>query len=217
MKDFNWKDWLAEYNQNLIGHFDFTESSTFVEPDITPELIGSGWLGYRGAFETELTQLETRLGIQLPPSYRAFLATSNGFRQPGRIVPRLYSTEEIDWLKVKDPEAIDGWILGATLEAAFYGPVPSIPDEEYFIYDKKQDSSNLRPEHLRTALQISARETVGTAIYLLNPQVITAEGEWEAWFFAHWLPGATRYRSFLDLMQSEHGSLLEEINSGKVE
>ncbi|MET8862730.1 hypothetical protein ABZW11_07205 [Nonomuraea sp. NPDC004580] len=40
---------------------------------------------------------------------------------------------------------------------------------------------------------------------LLNPRVRTAEGEWEAWFHAPWLPGAHRYRTFLDLMEREHG------------
>ncbi|MEV4569458.1 hypothetical protein AB0K12_37330 [Nonomuraea sp. NPDC049419] len=39
---------------------------------------------------------------------------------------------------------------------------------------------------------------------LLNPRVRTAEGEWEAWFHAPWLPGANRYRTFLELMEDEH-------------
>ncbi len=47
-----------------------------------------------------------------------------------------------------------------------------------------------------TALEISDHEVSGSAVYLLTPQIITPEGEWEAWFFAHWIPGAERYRSF---------------------
>jgi cell wall assembly regulator SMI1 len=31
-----------------------------------------------GASEAEIAALEARLGVQLPPSYRAFLAISNG-------------------------------------------------------------------------------------------------------------------------------------------
>lgn len=41
-------------------------------------------------------------------------------------------------------------------------------------------------------------------VYLLNPRVVTPDGEWEAWYFAHWLPGAVRYRSFWDLMNDEY-------------
>ncbi|HEY3110361.1 MAG TPA: hypothetical protein VGL23_16490 [Chloroflexota bacterium] len=39
--------------------------------------------------------------------------------------------------------------------------------------------------------------------------MVTPEGEWEAWFFANWYPGASRYRSFWELMQAEHASFLE--------
>lgn len=28
-------------------------------------------------------------------------------------------------------------------------------------------------------------------------------GEWEAWYLAHWLPGAVRYPSFWHLMNDE--------------
>ena len=48
-----------------------------------------------------------------------------------------------------------------------------------------------------------------SAIYLLNPEVVTAEGEWEAWLFANWLPGASRYRSFAELMEAEYRTFRE--------
>ena len=48
-----------------------------------------------------------------------------------------------------------------------------------------------------------------SAIYVLNPQVVTAEGEWGAWFFANWQAGAVRHRSFWDLMQAEYQSFLD--------
>ena len=59
----------------------------------------------------------------------------------------------------------------------------------------------MRNEYLRHTLEVSGE---GDGIYLLNPKVITADGEWEAWFFATWLPGARRYRSFWELMQDEY-------------
>ena len=54
-----------------------------LEDEIAPEVIASRWLGYPGATEEQIMNLETRLGRKLPPSYRAFLKASNGFRQPG--------------------------------------------------------------------------------------------------------------------------------------
>jgi len=57
---------------------------------------------------------------------------------------------------------------------------------------------------------LTISEPGDSAIFLLNPEVVDANGEWEAWFFANWYPGAARYRSFWDLMQEELKSLVRE-------
>jgi hypothetical protein len=84
--------------------------------------------------------------------------------------------------------------------------IPSVLGEEYFVYGEAQDCSKLRVEYLQTVLEIS--DLGDSAIYLLNPQVITEDGEWEAWFFCKWLPGADRYRSFREMMQTEYKNFL---------
>ena len=61
-----------------------------------------------------------------------------------------------------------------------------------------------RIEYLESAVEVS--DIGDSAIFLLNPQVVTPDGEWEAWFFANWLPGASRYRSFGELMETEYHS-----------
>jgi hypothetical protein len=38
-------------------------------------------LGFSGATEAQLAAAEARLGCRLPPSYRAFLESTNGLRQ----------------------------------------------------------------------------------------------------------------------------------------
>ena len=83
----------------------------------------------------------------------------------------------------------------------------SVSDEKYLVYGEEQEQDIMRVEYLQTALEIS--DTGDAAILLLNPQILTMEGEWEAWFFASWLPGAKRYPSFWDMMQSEHQSFLD--------
>jgi len=65
-------------------------------------------------------------------------------------------------------------------------------------------NTHLRPEYLATTLQISEIEEGGSAVYLLNPKVMTEDGEWEAWLWANWRPKAMRFRSFFDLMEEEH-------------
>ena len=45
-------------------------------------------------------------------------------------------------------------------------------------------------------------------IYVLNPLVVAPDGEWEAWRFANWIPGAERFPSFELLMRAEHALFL---------
>jgi hypothetical protein len=183
-----WQRWLAEWNREILAHYDPTEHNAFVDTTlVTPAVLSSGWLGFPGASEAQLAELELRLGVTLPPSYRSFLRASNGFLQPGVIVPRIFSAKEVSWLRDIDPGTIDAW-TDASPDA--------VVDPDEFV------------QYLPTALQVSARETVGTAMYLLNPRVTTADGEWEAFFFAHWVPGVRRFPSFWALMEAELQDLL---------
>jgi len=195
MSTADWESWLAQWNRELLEHLDLTHYNAFIEPDITPEIVATGWLGYPGATDDQITRLEARLSLTLPPSYRAFLTVSNGFRQPGVIVPRLLPLEEVDWFRVRNQDTIDSWVTG--LERSLR-EAPHVLETEPDPFER----------YLPAALEISAYETVGTAIYLLNPKIVTLEGEWEALYFAHWIPGAERYPSFWELMQAEREGFL---------
>ena len=203
MDESKWQAWLSDWNQILIEAFQ-THSSG-IQSATVQSIPPSGWLGEPGATPQELDVFEAKLNVKLPPSYRSFLAASNGFEQPGCFVPRIFSTSEVAWLKDSDPAGITAWIEGEN----YGGPPTAILDDNYFVYDENQRTEILRTEHLWQCLQISAREEAGTAVYLLNPAVKFPDGEWEAWFWAHWLPGARRYRSFWDMMQEERQSFIE--------
>lgn len=184
-----WESWLQGWNRELLARYDPAEADAFVDPQVTPEVVASGWLGCPGATEEQLDELEARLGRTLPPSYRSFLQVSNGFLQPGVIVPRLLAAHEVQWLRESDPDTINAWTEVGSRTAGAIAP----DGFERF---------------LPTAIQVSARETVGTAMYLLNPEVVSADGEWEAFFFAHWVPGVRRFPSFRALMQAELEDLI---------
>jgi hypothetical protein len=161
--------------------------------ELPDDVRASGWLGFPPATEQELDELEARLQIPLPPSYRSFLRTSNGWRRTTHAIDRLRSTPHVRWFKDEKD-----WFGGFTRPASVASEPPT-PDAEYFAYTTPQD---FRPQHLRETLQIS--DVGDAAVYLLNPQVIGKDGEWEAWFFANWLPGVHRYRSFLEMMVAHH-------------
>lgn len=197
MSDFDWAAFWREYNQELLASAHLAEALRYRDDEGLQAATAAGWLGRPGATEEQLRSVEARLGSPLPPSYREFLAFSNGWWYPSGFIPRLWRTDEIEWLAVSDPHVIEAWSIGE----------PG-GDEEYFVYGEDQSTLTVRPEYLRRALRISEREFGGTAMYLLIPDVVTPEGEWEAWMLAHWLPGAQRYRSFRELMEDERKSFL---------
>jgi hypothetical protein len=205
MSSFDWESFLKQWSQKILESIDHHQEK------LPPEVIESAWLGYPGATEAEIARAEARLGITLPPSYRAFLKVSNGWRQTTPFINKLWSIKEIEWFNVRHSDWIHTLIEKTghpstdSLNASILPP--SITNEEYFVYGDAQDCSKVRVEYLQTALEISKCEEA--AIYLLNPQVITEDGEWEAWFLGDWLPGADRYPSFQAMMQAEYESFLD--------
>ncbi|MDB6058460.1 MAG: hypothetical protein JWO95_2304 [Verrucomicrobiales bacterium] len=153
------------------------------------------WPGAPAAALDQIVQTETRLGIQLPPSYRSFLQASNGWTQASRSVPILLPIEKIQWFRKAHRE----WI-----QAYQFSPALDLPESEYFDY-ANADSIQFHPKHLQHTLSIS--EIGDDGVILLNPMVVWPDGEWETWFFANWLPGAQRFRSFADWFEHEHADL----------
>lgn len=186
----DWKQFLSQWSQELIR--------SRLCKNFPDDVVASGWLGFPGASEADLESLENRLGQRLPPSYREFLQVSNGWRLTTSFVSNLWPNGKVEWLKKRHPDVIEAWTQ--------FGGEISVSDEEYFVYGEEQDPAALRSEYLDSALAVS--ELTDNGMYLLNPQVINAAGEWEAWFFASWLPGAQRYQSFWDLMVAEHEAFL---------
>jgi len=187
MTETEWKSFLTEYNLELLSYEPVVEA-------LPREIIKVGWLGYAGASEEEVAATEKLLTTRLPPSYRAFLKTSNGWRFPSISIFDLLPAAKVVWFREQNQEWID----------AYVGPsadLPPLSDKEYFVYGGKQDCIKFRTEYLQTALQVS--DVGDGAVVLLNPKVVTAEGEWETWFFANWLPGAFRYRSFAEWFAAE--------------
>lgn len=184
-----WLELLKQINQEILSDPDFIDGN--LSGMVTPAQRQAGWLGAPGASETDLLQVEQRLQINLPPSYRWFLQASNGFGPVEQLIWRLRPTQEVDWLVNTDADLVALWEQDVD-------SIPSVPDEDYFRYDDSQIAGQAQGEYFRGLLMISDWGDAG--FWALNPAV-QHNGEWEAWYFANWLPGAMRYRSFADLVK----------------
>lgn len=154
-----------------------------------------GWVG-RVPTSKRSARLRTAWAPYSPASYRQFLLTSDGWLNTTSDIERILSAHEVGWTRDLDPDLVTVW-------SEADGAGARIADEEYFVYGEAQAPFLLRPEYMPHTLKIS-HTPEATDVYLLNPCVVTADGEWEAWFVAHWLPGAVRYQSFWDLMNDEY-------------
>jgi hypothetical protein len=205
---FRWREFLAQFSRDLLGDQAIREM-------LPKNVVSSEWLGYKGASESQIAALEKRIDKALPPSYRSFLAETDGWRNCGAFIYNMLPCSEVRWFRERNQQWIDAYVFP---EKSFVGadgkpppPQRALTDKEYLKYGSKQDSCHIRPEYLQWALEIS--DVGDSAILLLNPLTVTEAGEWEAWFFANWAAGADRYRSFRDLMQGEHKSFLKLLRS----
>src|SRR5438876_777044 len=125
MTESEWKAFLTGYNSELLSYEEVVEA-------LPREIIKAGWLGYAGASEDEVAATEKRLTTRLPPSYRAFLKASNGWRFPSISIIDLLPARKVVWFREQNQEWID----------AYVGPsagLPPILDQEYFVYGARHD------------------------------------------------------------------------------
>ena len=186
MENFNWESRIREWGRKHINTLEDYEKEKFLL-----EVIESSYLGYPGATEEQIAASEARLSVTFPRSYREFLKVSNGLCAAHSSC--FYSVEEVDQYAVNEQDYIDRF------KNKYRQDWKPIPDEE--IYGEEQIPFCISPKHLQTALEISTYEANNLAIFLLNPQVVTSDGEWEAWYFDTKEGDAMRYRSFGEMMK----------------
>ncbi|WP_280420125.1 SMI1/KNR4 family protein [Nocardia carnea] len=91
----NWRPWLELWSEERITAGDPGE--------LDPAVVQQRWLGYAPAAEADVAAVEERLGVRLPPSYRSFLLTTDGWRHAGEFVSQLRDTTDLGWLRDLEP------------------------------------------------------------------------------------------------------------------
>lgn len=198
---FDWENFLKQWSEevfSILSPVQKQNPSSLWE--LEKEFFHHQTLLKPPATALQIETLENRLNTTLPQSYLDFLAVSNGWLQLGMDVDDglLWSTEDVKWFREQDPQWLEAWCYDN-----------EVCDRIYFVYGEKQDCVHIRTEYLPSTLAIS--NSIESAVYLLNPEIITEEGEWEAWYFCNALPGANRYPSFLEMMIGEKERIMNNL------
>ncbi|WP_227980089.1 SMI1/KNR4 family protein [Nocardia spumae] len=139
-------------------------------------MVQQRWLGYAPAAEADVAAVEERLGLRLPPSYRSFLLTTDGWRNAGEFVWKMRDTTNLGWLRDLEPV----WESWADLVTEAPVDAPGNP--------------------FGRGLLISLHADAG--VLFLDPADRDENGEWAAYSVFSWAEFPRRYPSFTALMES---------------
>lgn len=168
-----WRDFLTGYSDDYLRLADEEELELLDE-----DQRENRWLGYEAASVAAVDAAEERLGVRLPPSYRHFLLTSDGWRDPDPELYELLKVGEIGWFSESKPGLLDSWseagledvveqvkqclLLSEPSDCAVYwllDPTKIGPDGEWTAYEwAPGDGSDPSPYPSFGALVASARE-----------------------------------------------------------
>jgi hypothetical protein len=170
-ESFNWHEFLGRWQEEWVPRPDADEDGEqiLVRP------------GLPGADEAVIAVAEERLGRRLPPSYRGFLAASDGWHVDQTAgIYRLGGASDIDWFR--DPYDM----------TALYEPDPG---------DDPREEDVLLAGMWRRALRLETDSDMSHA--LLDPGDSDEDGEWALYVYKGWSGEVPdRYPSFRAYMEA---------------
>ncbi|MFJ2775866.1 SMI1/KNR4 family protein [Kitasatospora sp. NPDC087315] len=187
---FDWRSFLTRWSEEWAdAHADADDNRAGDE-----EPLRARWLGFEPASAERTAAMEAWVGQPLPPSYRAFLEVSDGWRHAGGFVWRLAGTEGARWHR-------DGAGVGRL-------------DRE-FLDENSSPEQVMRAGMWDRALQLDVESDL--VLVLLDPLDRDEAGEWAVYRHASWSGGPpTRYGSFRAFMAAMYREF-HRLASGRTE
>ncbi|NUS85562.1 MAG: SMI1/KNR4 family protein [Streptomyces sp.] len=181
MKDTSddWRSFLVRWSQEWADAQDLDAPAGERSAE-DEDLLHTRWLGFPPAAEERIRGVEERLGHRLPPSYRTFLAVSDGWRHAGGFVWLLAGTDGVRWHED-----------AAGLAEYFPGDLGDDPTPE----------EQLLAGMWERALQLDVESDM--VHVLLDPGDVDDAGEWAVYCYASWRASPPeRYASFRVFMEA---------------
>ncbi|WP_346164436.1 SMI1/KNR4 family protein [Streptomyces bangladeshensis] len=173
-----WRAFLARWSQEWADARD-PDAPADERPAGDEEPLRTRRLGFPPASEERIRAVEERLGHRLPPSYRTFLAVSDGWRHAGGSVRLLAGTDQIRRQR------------GAA------GPAEHVPGD---LGDQPAPGEELLAGLWHRALRLDVASDAVSV--LMDPGGVDADGEWAVYSYASWRASPPeRYVSFRAFME----------------
>lgn len=160
----SWPELLRRWSAEAI------EYAGDIRLAVTPEMAQGGWIGAGPASSAAVDRQQDALGVTLPPSYREFLAVTDGWPVTSMDFGAVRPIGAIDWATRLEAQLIETWRESG--RASGSDPWPA--------------GSNDGPPLLERSLVLST----GTDLMLIDSGRIDAAGEWISCGFTNWYPGA---------------------------
>ena len=163
-----WREFLLKWQKEILQCADYIKDYDVFS--VFPDLKNGPILVEGNAEEIKI--LESTLGKALPTSYKNFLMASSGWIHI-TMFTQFLSPKETNWFYETDREWVNTWNeAGGDYE---------VSDDEYLVYGPQQDPIHIRGKYMKSCLKISTDQD--GYVFLLNPEIVTDDGEWEAWAF----------------------------------
>jgi hypothetical protein len=175
---FDWRSFLLKWSAEWADSL--TDGETRSEDDEAARRARR--LGFPPASEERISAMEKRLGRRMPPSYREFLAVSDGWRHAGGFI----------------------WLLAGTEAAHWHNDESGLA--EMFEEDLDEDAGPEEQRDVdiwRRGLQLDV-ESDATYV-VMDPEDVDEDGEWPVYTWAGWRAAPPeRHAGFLEFMRDMH-------------
>ncbi len=196
MTDAQWYAFLTEYSLELLADDELLRRAS-----VDNAARQAKWLGCEPASEAQISAAEDRIQRELPPSLRSFYRVTNGWLLAGNSIFDIQPVERIDWMSRSQPELFE--MLKSDLDDR---PDPNVPPDAA----PDSDAEFWYEQGVRVRRSLVLNRLGDDALWMLDPEARTLEGEWAGGQFAAWEPGMRWYAtSFAQLMIEERKTFLE--------
>ncbi len=204
----DWRDLLSAMNQLVL--------ECGLSEEVPEDVLKRGWLGEPPAAEEAIAAAELRLGLTLPPSFKAFYRVSNGWHWPHPDVRMILAVEGIERLGDSNNKNIAAFVDGSLYQLYYmtkgHEAAERLGHHAASELGLEVAAELLPPDdplrNVAAMVEISLEEPpMSEALMLLDPTNASADGEMQVLLSSNWTVGLPSEGNFWEFMKKGRDAL----------